>query len=353
MEDSDDKEFDDLIRLSFFAGMAKAIVSARTLKDTFRAIMDEIGEIFAPQNWSLLLRDPRSGKLRFELAIGTAAENLRGTEIAADQGVAGWIARNALPVIIADASSDPRFDGSVDARTGFKTLSIIGVPLISHGTVFGVIELINREDGGPFTPYQLKILTTIADFAAIAIEKHYYLLALRRVASVDPLTGLFNRRSFNRAIERERNRCVRNGKSFSLLILDVDKFKDINDRYGHAAGDAVLRRLAAVLKAAVRKVDIACRIGGDEFAVILPDTERRGADEVEGRIRDLLAASGADEIPFGVSIGISENDGRSSLDPLTEADDAMYRDKARRFEETAEDLKMNLKDLYESEGGEV
>ncbi len=353
METFENEDIDDLVRLSFFAEMGKAIVSARTLKELFRAIMEKIGEIFAPQNWSLLLRNPKTGALRFEIVIGSAAEDLKSIEIPGDLGIAGWIAMNGLPVIIEDVTKDHRFDGSVDERTGFKTNSIIGVPLISHDTVFGVIELVNKVDGEPFTPYELKILSSIADFAAIAIEKQYYLLALRRIATIDPLTGLQNRRSFDKTLERERQRCVRSGKGFCLLMMDIDRFKEINDRFGHAAGDETLRSLAGFLRSVVRKVDIVCRIGGDEFAVILPDTERKGAEEVVARIRSLVESDkGKEVLPFGISIGISENGGQSCLDPIGEADEEMYRDKARRFEQTAEDLKQNIQDFYESESGD-
>lgn len=276
----------ELIRLSFFTNMARSIAAANSIKETLRLVMRHITEIFAPRSWSLLMRDAATGDLVFSIvAGGPEAEQIRSMRLARGQGVAGWIAENKQSVIIEDAQNDPRFDPSTDAMTDFVTRSIIGVPLISRGRVFGVIELINKLNGESFSPLDLKVLMTIADFAAIAIEKAYYRRALRSMALVDDLTGMSNRRALSRAMEREEARSKRARTTTALIVIDIDSFKQINDTHGHAAGDEVLRHLAKVISGCVREVDLVCRYGGDEFTVLMPNTPLAEAMEVRDRIR--------------------------------------------------------------------
>ena len=340
-----DPTIDDFVKLSFFADIGKDIASARTMRETLNAVMERIGQIFAPLNWSLMLRNPRTGKLRFEIVIGSGVELLQGKELPGDTGIAGWIVANGLSLIVPDVTVDSRFDTSMDELTGFRTKSIIGVPLKSNGKVFGVIELVNKLDGEAFSAVELKILQTIADFTAIAVEKHYYLAALRRIAMIDGLTGVHNRRSYDAALEREKARTERTKTPFCVVLVDVDRFKAINDEFGHAIGDEVLKRLARILEASVRKVDHVCRIGGDEFAIILPETDRKAAEAVQSRIRNNLEADNASTDPrISLSIGCGEFAG-SEDDPTEEADRQMYREKARRFEFNAEDLPLNVGDL--------
>ena len=217
--------------------MGKAVASACSLRELLDRLMEQIGAIFAPRQWSVLMRNRRTGELTFRLVVGEGLDSLKGKKLARGEGVAGWIAEYGESVIIGDVLHDPRFDSRIDALTGFRTQSIIGVPLKSGGRVFGVIELINKLNGEAFTAYELKILQTLADFAAIAIEKIYYLRVFRRLATTDPLTGVYNRRSLDRFLAREIERSRRYGHPLSALWVDIDEFKRINDQFGHLAGD--------------------------------------------------------------------------------------------------------------------
>ncbi|HUX38416.1 MAG TPA: sensor domain-containing diguanylate cyclase [Rectinemataceae bacterium] len=343
-------ENDDLVKLDFFTGIAASITGAKTLRETLQAVMDNIGHIFAPRNWSLFLRDPRSGDLAFTVVIGAKAQELRGKKVAAGSGIAGWIAERREDVIIEDVTKDRRFDPASDAQSGFRTKSIIGVPLVSRDRVFGVIELVNELDDRVFTRLELRILRTIADFAAIAIERSYYLEALRRLSMVDSLTGIANRRAFERILEREKERVKRSGKVFSILAIDVNGFKAINDSHGHHAGDEVLKRLARILEASTRHMDCAARVGGDEFVVLLPDTARPAAEEVRGRIVEATAEwSASAQYPFTISVGLETGDATTADSVLAGADRDMYLVKQARFEERAEDVEENLHDFLEDE----
>jgi diguanylate cyclase (GGDEF)-like protein len=339
--------------LSFFAEVAKAITSASTINETLSVVMTQIGTIFMPMNWSLLLRNSHTGELTFRIVVGSGVQKILGTTIPRGQGIAGWIADSGQAIIIEDVAKDSRFDSSVDRLLGFTTESIIGVPLKTKDRVFGVIELINKLKGGNFTPVELKLLSTIADFAAIAIEKAYYLRALKRIALIDPLTGVHNRRSMIRFLDREVDRSIRLKTELSVLMVDIDKFKDINDNYGHAAGDGVLRHLARVLQGKLRKIDIICRYGGDEFVVVMPDTAAPAAKEVRRRI--LEAVHNLDvpaPMAYEVSIGQYSGQPASASDIFASADFDMYRAKSSKIEADIDNVSQNIGDFLDEEEGE-
>jgi diguanylate cyclase (GGDEF)-like protein len=327
------RDTEDLIRLSYFTDIARAIAETTSLRETLDEVMHQIGRVFAPRNWSLLLKNPKTGELTFTVVIGSneLASELQGTKVPRGQGIAGWIAEHGEPLIIEDVESDDRFDSSIDERLNFKTHSIIGVPLKSGDRVFGVIELINKLDGEHFTPLDLKLLSTIADFTAIAVQKAYYIKALRKIATIDHLTGVYNRRSCMRILDREIARCHRHGSSLSTLILDIDHFKEINDTHGHAAGDRVLLSLAQLAARCIRRVDYICRYGGDEFVMVLPDTAPGAADHVRQRIQDALREQNEqNQIPYSVSIGAFSGCPESSTELLDRADVQLYKQKQPR-----------------------
>jgi len=158
----------------------------------------------------------------------------------------------------------------------------------------------------------------------------------RKLAIRDSLTGLYNRRYFDQRLLEEWTRARRLGAGLCLMIIDVDNFKTINDTLGHRAGDDVLRWIARSIEQVCREFDVICRLGGDEYAVILPGTERKEGRVVAARIRELLA-SGAErpktigERPVQFSYGcVSAASSSSSLELLVLSDDAMYRDKRTR-----------------------
>ncbi|MEW6264047.1 MAG: sensor domain-containing diguanylate cyclase [Thermodesulfobacteriota bacterium] len=342
---------DDLVRLSYFVEMAKGIMQARTIDETLQKIMHHIGEIFTPLNWSILLKNPKSGNLNFSLVVGQNASKLRGLQLPAGEGIAGWIADTGEPLIVEDVTKDPRFSTRVDQFTGFTTHSIIGVPLKSNEKVFGVIELINKLNGEPFTSYELKVLTTIADVAAIAIEKAYYYRVLKRLATIDALTGAHNRGAFERAYAREVEMCKRYGTPLSLIMVDVDDFKSINDLHGHPAGDDVLKNLVEMLGDCVRKVDAVFRYGGDEFVILLPSTTRDQALEVKRRVQQRVDYQNSlnPAIPWRVSVGVHAVDTNGHSDVLELLDADLYREKEKKYSRNIESMEEHLEDMLQEE----
>lgn len=350
MEKSDEEakreEMDDLVKLSFFSEIGKAIASSFSLRETVGAVMEQIGNIFAPTYWSLLLKKHSTGELKFVHVAGSGVEKLQGQVIPKGSGIAGWIAEHGESLIVEDVSRDSRFNPDFDKMTNFTTESIIGVPLKSRGNIFGVIELINKLDGSNFTAFELKLLQTIADYAAIAIEKSYYLRSLKRMASLDSLTGLFNRRVFQRHLEKEIERAKRTGEPFTLLLLDADNFKKINDELGHTVGDKVLIGIADALRRTVRKADVVCRVGGDEFLILLPGAHGSEAEKLKGRLESEIAAESTRlGISFTVSFGIYES-GEENADKAMEfVDKRMYEDKEKKHERYILDMEKNISEL--------
>ncbi len=311
--------------------------------------MDKIGAIFAPLNWSLLLKDKRTGQLYFKIVVGASADKLRGKHVPKGKGIANWIAESGQSVIIEDVKKDSRFNDYFDKLTGFETKSIIGVPLKTESKVFGVIELVNKLNGNNFTPYELNVLRLIADFAAIAIGRVYYYRALKKMATIDPLTKVGNRRVFERVFQKEVARCKRYGGEVSLLMLDINDFKKINDQFGHSAGDIVLRNLASILKDSIRRVDIVARYGGDEFVVLMPNTTLDKAKKVKNRIERKIEKynKSGEVLPFTVSIGIHAAGPENVDDLLMDADIDLYKKKSQKEDINYEDISEFIEDFIE------
>ncbi len=201
-----------------------------------------------------------------------------------------------------------------------------------EGRVVGVLWI--RRAGGPLDAPTRSTLSVLVDHVGIALRNARLLGEERRRAAVDDLTGLFGRAHFLRETRREISRAKRNGKPLSALMLDADHFKRINDSYGHAAGDAVLRSLARTLVEVTRETDVVGRLGGEEFAVLLPDADLLGAGIAAERLRNAVATTtisvGSATLSLTVSIGVAQwRDGESTDGLLKRADAAMYLAKDR------------------------
>ncbi len=188
-------------------------------------------------------------------------------------------------------------------------LCFLCLPFISHTHPLGVLYLY-RDDRDTFLPEEIELLATFAHLAAIAAENTRLHASTVKLAATDALTGLLNRRALEDRLKIEQQRAQRYGKAFSLMLLDIDHFKKVNDTYGHVAGDAVLKTLAAVLAQQTRDIDSVARYGGEEFVIVLPETDGSGAKIVAERIRKAVSSTpfalpDGREIDVTVSIGIA------------------------------------------------
>jgi diguanylate cyclase (GGDEF)-like protein len=297
--------------------------------------MFQVSRLLNPKAWSLLLMDEATGELEFTIVISDVADSLKGVRIPAGYGVAGWVAENGESLIIPDVRCDKRFASQFDRKLSFTTRSIACVPVKSHDRVFGVIELINSLDDVIFNESDEQILTTIADFAGIAISNAKALEKINHLAITDDLTGLYNSRYFFDEIEYEVERSKRYETPLSLVFFDLDHFKNVNDTYGHLTGSRLLSEVGAVVFQNIRKADKAARYGGDEFVIILPHTDKAGALAFAEKLHQELGSCSFlsnDGNPLAVtgSFGVASfpNDASSSTELISAADDAMYLVKA-------------------------
>jgi diguanylate cyclase (GGDEF)-like protein len=239
------------------------------------------------------------------------------------------IALEKCPVLLHDRLEDPEL-GRLDIRADNEPIrSVLCVPLFVDDRILGVMSVGARR-AGAYTPAHLELITTIGQHAASALENARH----HQAATVDSLTGLFLRDYFFRRLQEEFHRSARYGGPFALLMLDLDEFKQINDRHGHLAGDRYLRALGPTLRASLRLADLACRYGGDEFCILLPETDGIGARTIAERIRvavgDLVIDSEGTPVRTTASIGLAVHplhDGGELKALLRAADQALYRAK--------------------------
>jgi len=236
------------------------------------------------------------------------------------------------PVVI--RVDDPEADGAevqflADHRYSQNTM----VPLVAKGESIGLIE-IGLEGTRPVDGESLRFATTLANEAAMALENARLYEQARSLADRDPLTNFYNHRYLHERLGEELLRARRGRRPLSLLMLDLDDFKLVNDTLGHQVGDQVLRWSADLIRSALRESDVPARYGGDEFAVILPDADVEDAARVAERITVAFAAAGfhASErgsVPIGVSIGTAAfpGDARTAGDLIAIADADLYRAK--------------------------
>ncbi len=193
------------------------------------------------------------------------------------QGVAGTVAATGRAMVLAS----PAGNGGPDPPATTQ----VSVPLLTQGRVLGVLSLYDREDGEPFTLADADALTAFAVQAAVAIENVRLHAEAERLSVTDPLTGAWNYRYFERRFEQEIERSRRFGRVLALLMLDIDHFKSVNDRFGHQRGDEVLVEFAGRVTGSVRDIDTFARYGGEEFVLILPETNLEGGLAVAEKLR--------------------------------------------------------------------
>jgi diguanylate cyclase (GGDEF)-like protein len=322
-------------RLAILTDIVKTANSILEPRKVIELIMARIQELVPSEAWSMLLVDEEKQELSFELALGAKGKEVSSFRVKMGEGIAGWVAQTGKPAIVNDTARDARFTRKFDTKTQFQTRSILCAPLISRGRTIGVVEIINKN-GGDFTQGDLDILLTLVEPCAIAIENAILFQRTEQLTITDDLTKLFNSRYLNVYLGREISRCKRHGIPLSVIFLDLDGFKGINDQYGHLAGSGTLAEVGAILAEAVRESDILARYGGDEFVVVLPETPPGGALVIAERLRRAIEAHGFLQTQ-GLTARISASFGIASypdhaLTPeglIQKADQAMYRVKER------------------------
>ena len=314
--------------------IAQAMGSSLGVADTMALISSKLSNIVPFSCCALFLYNDENDTLRCRYATGVESNVIQTLTIRNGDGLTGWVARNRRPLVNARPSADLQAAGEPSDRT--TLLSALVCPLVFNDRFIGTISVYHTEPG-IYTDDHRRLLDRISEQAAAVIYNSIVFEQTQEDSLTDPLTALPNTRFMFMHLTRELARAERLKSQVSLLVMDLDNFKDINDTYGHHVGDRALRAIAGVLRAGIRPYDICVRYAGDEFIVVLSgcDSELAERKRVElQRAVDHLQFEPVPgtSLPLAISVGaaIFPDDGDAYETLLATADSRMYRDKSRR-----------------------
>jgi len=313
--------------------IAQSLGSSLAVPDTMALIASKLSNIVPFSTCALFLQDGEADELRCRFVTGVEAEAMQSFTIRAGDGLVGWVARNRRPIV----NGRPVLDVQAAGLGGTTTLrSALLCPLINADRFIGIIAVYHTGEA-VYTEDHRRLLDRISGQASAVIDNALLFEQTQEDSLTDSLTGLPNTRSMFMHLTRELARAGRLRSEVSLLVMDLDHFKSINDTYGHHVGDQALREVAAVLRNGIRPYDVCVRYAGDEFIVVLSgcggeEAERKRLELQEAVARVVFEGRPGSTIRLGISVGaaVFPHDGDTYETLLATADSRMYRDKTRR-----------------------
>jgi diguanylate cyclase (GGDEF)-like protein len=317
-----------LADLLVFHQLARSLNSSFDLDTILRTILEHMERIVEAELWTLLMLDETSHDLYYAIAAGREQEAFRGLRIKPGEGAAGWVLQHGETLIVPEAVDDPRKAQSGAAGTR-PVRSVIALPLRGRKGTQGVIEIFNPR--AEMSDYSIAFLHILADHAAIAIENARDVSSIQRLTLTDDTTGLYNVRHLYDTLGRELKRCKKERIPLSLAFLDLDRFKLVNDAHGHLIGSELLAHTGRRLQELSRRQDLCFRYGGDEFVIMMPETDARAAMNLAKEVHRALMEtefqmkSGL-KLKVSASVGVASapGDGSAVHEVIGTADARMY-----------------------------
>lgn len=317
---------DDLL---VFHRLARSLTSSFDLDTILRTILEHMERFIDADLWTLLMLDPERQDLYYALAAGGEEASLRELRVKVGEGVAGWVVEHGETLIVPETQNDPRLREAEGANRR-KMRSVIAMPLRGRKGTHGAIEIFNPR-AAQMTDYTIAFLHILADHAAIAIENAHDVARIQQLTIRDDTTGLYNVRYLYEVLGRELKRCQAQRLPLSLVFLDLDRFKGVNDAHGHLVGSELLARVGQRLQDLSRKQDWCFRYGGDEFVIVMPETGAREALSLATALNQALTATpfhmknGLNlKVQASVGVATSPADGKTVHAVIGAADTRMY-----------------------------
>jgi two-component system cell cycle response regulator len=306
--------------------LTEQLADGRALEDALRAVTETALAILPGDHASIRLADASGTELLASVRAGTGRDTPT-LSLRVGEGIAGWVLAHGKPARVVDVALDPRF--LTAPGQGFAIASMVAEPLVSEGKTIGVLSISSPEPDA-FSATDEVLARLLANCSVAPIQR----ARLERLAVTDDLTLAYNSRYLSSRLDLELERAQRTEAPLSVLLMDLDFFKRVNDRYGHDVGDQVLRAFAGRVRSATRRVDVLIRRGGEEFVLLMPGATTEQARVIAERVRFNVSQSpiaiGEKRVSQTVSIGVATWDGRESPAKLEKrADAAMYRAKER------------------------
>jgi diguanylate cyclase (GGDEF)-like protein/putative nucleotidyltransferase with HDIG domain len=327
--------------------IAQTVGSSLSLRDTLTILLERVQSIVPSTTSVVLLKDKSDERLKVASARGTHAEAFYSHTINSGAGIAGWVYANNKPMY----NSDPRLDfDAFKVETSFPYSTSVVVPLAKDGNIIGVLALYSTTLD-QYSQEHIRLVESIARLASDAVLNSLNHEEMEVNAFTDKLTELPNLRAIFDTFEKEALRAFRHNETFTLLMMDLDDFKLINDNHGHQVGDRFLKEISKLIASHMRGCDFFGRYGGDEFIALLPKTCKRDADALAERIKytvDNFVLIGENKTmsKAGISIGVAEfnQDGTTLEKLMAVADSSMYSEKAIRKNTGAHTIPLEVRD---------
>jgi diguanylate cyclase (GGDEF)-like protein len=298
-------------------------------------VVEQASRTIAADRVAIALNQPDEHRLSLVAACGYDVSAVEDVCIHPGEWVMGHVYSSKRAVVVRDVR---RFHALSEVTRRYRTFSFAALPIVAEGRAVGVLSATDKCDGGAFTRQDVAALRAICGIASLgltAARSEAEVSRLTHAATIDSMTGLFNRQSFDVRLRQEIERARRSSGTLALLMIDIDGFKAVNDTHGHPTGDAVLQAVSDVLRSVVRVFDVCARYGGDEFAIVMPNSERVSITAAAERIRERMMSSHerddrlAGLRPVTVSIGVATLAASETAEEIVQrADESLYRAKA-------------------------